>query len=251
MATKPATTKEIAPRTQQGGSSISAATLEKVLMKGDLSELTEAQRLEYYQTVCKSLKLSPYTRPFEYLTLNGRLTLYARRDATDQLRKIHGISVEIISKEFDGDLYIVHVRARMRGPYGDRTDEDFGAIPFKKAATEAAANTILKTITKAKRRVTLSIAGLGWLDESEIGGARGDKPATISETQRKQLIELARQVDADMPSFLDYLGDRWELDIVKAADIPLTHFQDALDQLERKRAALERTEAEAPRHDDA
>ena len=33
---------------------------------------------------------------------------------------------------------------------------------------EVRANAILKAVTKAKRRATLSICGLGWLDESEV-----------------------------------------------------------------------------------
>ena len=56
------------------------------LADGDLSALDSGQRLAYYESVCQSLGLNPLTRPLEYLELNGRLTLYAKRDATDQLR---------------------------------------------------------------------------------------------------------------------------------------------------------------------
>jgi type I restriction enzyme S subunit len=37
--------------------------------------LTEQQRMTYYTEVCRSLGLNPLTRPFEYITLNGKLTL--------------------------------------------------------------------------------------------------------------------------------------------------------------------------------
>ncbi len=142
-----------------------AATIENVLVRGDLKDLTEAQRTEYYLQVCKSLGLNPSTRPFDYLTLNGKLQLYARRDAADQLRKINGISIEVVSRVHDGDLFTVHVRAKDRD---GRTDEDFGVVAFRGGATEIAANSVMKAITKAKRRVTLSISGLGFLDETEI-----------------------------------------------------------------------------------
>ncbi len=142
-----------------------AATIENVLVRGDLKDLTEAQRTEYYLQVCKSLGLNPSTRPFDYLVLNGKLQLYARRDAADQLRKINGISIEVVSRVHDGDLFTVHVRARDRD---GRTDEDFGVVAFRGGATEIAANSVMKAITKAKRRVTLSISGLGFLDETEI-----------------------------------------------------------------------------------
>src|SRR5690606_4394457 len=103
---------------------------------------------------------------FEYITLNGKLTLYAKRDATDQLRKIHGVSVEITGREMYGDsIYVVTARAR---DSQGRTDEAIGAVSIAGLKGEALANAIMKAETKAKRRVTLSICGLGWLDETEV-----------------------------------------------------------------------------------
>ena len=81
--------------------------MEQVLVKGDLKNLTEAERARYYTRVCESVKLNPLTRPFEYITLNGKLTLYARKDATDQLRTIHKVSViETEQQEMEG-IYII------------------------------------------------------------------------------------------------------------------------------------------------
>jgi hypothetical protein len=57
-----------------------------VVIGGDLAELNAAQRAEYDTAVCRSLGLNPLTKPFEYLTLNGKLRLYALRDCADQLR---------------------------------------------------------------------------------------------------------------------------------------------------------------------
>ena len=37
--------------------------LEQVLIGGDLSALTEAQRLAYYRAVCQSLGLNPLSKP--------------------------------------------------------------------------------------------------------------------------------------------------------------------------------------------
>jgi hypothetical protein len=147
-------------------------------MYGDLSRLSEEERLSYYQAVCESLGLNPLTRPFEYLRLGGRLVLYATRAATDQLRQIHGVSIQILKQERVGDLYIVHVRARSRD---GREDEDLGVVSLAGLSQEDLVNAIMKAITKAKRRVTLSICGLGWLDESEIetipGAERVSAPA--------------------------------------------------------------------------
>jgi len=138
---------------------------ERAAMYGDLGRLSEEERLNYYRAVCESLGLNPLTRPFEYLRLGGRLVLYATRAATDQLRQIHGVSIQILKQERVGDLYIVHVRARARD---GREDEDLGVVSLAGLSKEDLVNAIMKAITKAKRRVTLSICGLGWLDESEI-----------------------------------------------------------------------------------
>lgn len=143
-----------------------ATTIEDVLIRGDLSKLNEQQRTEYYLRLCNSIGLNPMTQPFQYLTLNGKLVLYARRDCADQLRKINGISIEIVSQDRADGLLSIHVRAKDRD---GRTDEDLGVVAFgENLKGENAANTILKAVTKAKRRVTLSLSGLGFLDETEV-----------------------------------------------------------------------------------
>jgi hypothetical protein len=57
--------------------------IERAVMTGNLAELTVEQRAMHYQRVCESLGLNPLTKPFEFLTLNGKLRLYALRDCTD------------------------------------------------------------------------------------------------------------------------------------------------------------------------
>ncbi|HNH75315.1 MAG TPA: hypothetical protein PLF23_16130, partial [Candidatus Obscuribacter sp.] len=95
-------------------------------LKGEsLSDLNGEERQAYYMAVCKSLGLNPLTKPFEFLYLKGKLTLYARREATEQLRKINGISLQVISRELIGDVYIVTVRAVDKQ---GRFDESTGAV---------------------------------------------------------------------------------------------------------------------------
>jgi hypothetical protein len=97
--------------------------IERAVMVGDLADLSSAQRAEYYTAVCRSLGLNPLTKPFEFLTLNGKLRLYALRDCTDQLRRLHGISIYITNRERLGDIYIVTARAKDRT---GREDESTG-----------------------------------------------------------------------------------------------------------------------------
>jgi hypothetical protein len=139
--------------------------LEKVVVGGDLSRLSPAQRVQYYQAVCQSLGLNPLTRPFDYLHLNGRLMLYANRTCTDQLRTNRNISVKITARDVLDDVYIVTAWGRL--PDG-REDEATGAVSIAGLKGEMRANAMMKAETKAKRRLTLSLAGLGWMDETEV-----------------------------------------------------------------------------------
>ena len=139
--------------------------IESVLIQGDLSKLSPQERVEYYRAVCQSVGLNPLTRPFDYITLNGKLTLYAKKDATDQLRANDQISITKLEKETVNDIYLVTAYAS--GKNG-RSDASTGAVNIAGLKGDALANAIMKAETKAKRRVTLSICGMGLLDETEI-----------------------------------------------------------------------------------
>ena len=154
-----------------------AGAVESALIVGDLSKLSEGQRLEYYRQVCTSLGLNPLTRPLEYILLNNKLTLYARKDCTDQLRKSRGVSIDKPDITFQDDWIIVTVSAR---DATGRTDSDLGVVNRKDMRGDFG-NALMKAVTKAKRRVTLSICGLGILDETEVETIPDAKPLTVVE----------------------------------------------------------------------
>lgn len=167
------------------------SAVEAALVYGDTSKLTPELKNCYLKSVSDSLGLNWLTQPLGFIkTDDGREIPYVKKDATEQLRKIHKISLTIISRERVSDVYVVTARATT--PDG-RSDESTGAVWLKKYKTEwdnnarkskrvykdgnpviedlpgdALANALMKAETKAKRRVTLSICGLGWLDESEM-----------------------------------------------------------------------------------
>jgi len=149
--------------------------MEGLIIKGDLEGLTPDQRVVYYNRVCDSIGVNPLTQPFQYMKLQGKLILYATRSCADQLRKLHSIDIEVVSQDVSDDLMTVHVRAKDKT---GRVDEDLGAVPFPNTLRgEARSNQILKCVTKAKRRVTLSICGLGYLDETEVESIPGAEKA--------------------------------------------------------------------------
>ena len=147
-----------------------AETMEKVLLKGDLGSLTPSERLHYYVSVCTSVGLNAATQPFSYLTLNGKLVLYANKGASEQLRAIHNVSIAIKTRELVEGCYVVTATATLSD---GRTDESIGAVSLEGLKGEARANALMKCETKSKRRVTLSICGLSLLDESEIEAIPG------------------------------------------------------------------------------
>ncbi|MDO8673666.1 MAG: hypothetical protein Q7O66_19830, partial [Dehalococcoidia bacterium] len=176
-------TKALATRPQQG-----ADLLEQVLLTGDLSKLTSAERLSYYMQVCQSVGLNHLTKPFDYLTLNGKLTLYARKDTTDQLRSLHAISVTKLDKEVAEGVYIVTAHVADKN---GRTDLATGAVAIENLRGDARANAVMKAETKAKRRATLSICGLGWLDESEIESIAGAVRVTLPDSTPARQVDTA------------------------------------------------------------
>src|SRR5438552_5186108 len=127
--------------------------LEKVLVGGDLSRLTPAQRLTYLRRFCEDRGLDWISQPIQLLTLNGRLVAYITRGGVDQLCARHNVSLEIVGREVHDDILTVRVRART--PDG-RVNDDVGAVPISGLRGVDRANAELKAITKGRRR-----AGLG------------------------------------------------------------------------------------------
>jgi len=161
------------------------AAIEAVLVTGNLSSLTSSQRLEFYNKTCESLRLNPLTKPFEYMTLNGKLTMYAKKDATDQLRKIHGVSITKLERSTENGIHMVIA-------YASDASGRIGAVNITGLKGDALANAFMKAETKAKRRVTLSITGLGILDETELETIRNVSPAapmTITEAVNQDMKE--------------------------------------------------------------
>jgi hypothetical protein len=174
------------------------AVIEQVVLQGDLSKLNPEQRVMYYNNVCKSLGLNPFTRPFDYIQLNGKLTLYAKKDATEQLRKLNGISIEKLETKLVDDLYIVTATAKTKD---GRMDSATGAVTIGHLKGDAKANALMKAETKAKRRVTLSISGMGWCDETEIETIPSAKHVNIDVSTGEFKNESIQEIEMNVNPF--------------------------------------------------
>ena len=177
-----------------------AEELQKFLFYGDLSSLSKSQQNEYVFKLSKSMGLNPWTRPFDMIVLNGKLTVYTNKGAAAQLRDLKHINLK---KVYAGALrmgegmpcnpaiYEVEIEASIpdeKAEGGFRRSCNVGTVPIENLVGEALSNAVLKCWTKAERRATLAIAGIAFPDETEVGSI----PTGPSEPQRR----LPRQLSA-------------------------------------------------------
>lgn len=208
---KPKKTKETSLIPQGKADKNLWALMEKVVIGGDLKDLTSEERVLYYHNTCESLGLNPLTKPFEYIVLDNKLILYARATAADQLRKINNISITKVELSRDDDL--ITARAYGEQPSG-RKDTASAVIPmerwdkYKNAMVRLTgvdlANAIMKCETKCKRRLTLSMAGLNMVEESDLDTLKGLEYAHLNAIGDIVSIEPVSQPGETEDSFVKY-----------------------------------------------
>jgi hypothetical protein len=189
-------------------------------MAGDLSKLTPADRTQYYLALCQSIGLNWLSRPFIVMkTQDGSMQWYATVGCAEQLRKRDRVSMRIVSREHTADgMYIVTVEAstpdgrveqaqgivalaepRMvwkKNAQGDsiKVEEKTSSgepilVPLTGKARE---NAFLRCESKAKRRATLAICGLGLhVAEAESGQEVRFDPQTGALEEPSQEAEPA------------------------------------------------------------
>jgi hypothetical protein len=173
--------------------SVDSNTMEALITKGDLSGLNTKQKTQYYVAFCQRLGLDPATQPFKVLKLQGKEVLYADRGCAQQLNNSRGISHQILSREVVNGCYVVTARAMREG----RSTDSIGAVPVENLKGESLCNAFMKAETKAKRRSTLDLVGLGVLDESEVGSIPNAAQVDAKEWQNAPMPEM-KQADAQV-----------------------------------------------------
>ena len=172
-ASKKNTTTDDGRATFITDASTGTRVIESIVLRGDLSGLGPTESAKFYTQMCEGLGLNPHAQPFAFLRLNGKEILYATRGATDQLAAIHKLNREIIDGPKVIDLAgtkLVYAVCRATHPNG-RVETATATVPLVDPV-----NVLMKCETKAKRRATLSICGLGLLDETEVETIPGAVP---------------------------------------------------------------------------
>ena len=156
--------------------------ISSIVINGDISKLSPQQKVEYYRQFCERLGLDPLSQPFKLLRLNGKEVLYCDRTGAQQLNKLHKVSYEIKARETVNGCYVVTAQAST--PDGRKT-ESIGAVTIDNLRGDALCNAMMKAETKAKRRATLDLLGLGILDEIETD--------TIPNAQKVEIPAISAQ----------------------------------------------------------
>ena len=180
--------------------------VEHALMKNDYGRLSADDKVALYKRVCESLGLNPYTQPFGfYKQRDGSEKMYAQRNCADQLRSIHGVSLVEMREEFKDDIFSVIVTMQAKD---GRRDIDRGDVFVAGLKGIDLANARMRAMTKAKRRCTLSLCGLGWLDESEV-----------QDTPQIKTNVVPVKSEPTAPNLRDHLRDAFARK-VKASGLP-------------------------------
>lgn len=179
---------------------IAPEIVSSIILRGDLSGLSEAQLTEYMVYRSRASGLDPACQPFIVLPgQDGKKQLYATKEAAAQLNQNRELSPEVSKEEWLLDNTVYKVTYKVKE--GVRTTEDCGAVAlvvyqkgtqnrpgeYVKMSPAGVADAIMKAHTKAKRRAILSHCGIGTNDKEDAplvvvdqGDGEEIKPATAT-----------------------------------------------------------------------
>lgn len=170
------------PHASLGVANVQFQDLEAALA-GDLSRMPSEGRVRFYTKLCEFTGLNPLAKPFDWLTFQGKLTLYPNKGCAEQLRVLNRVTFDDIERKVEHGLLITTVKCTDKA---GRRDFATAAVPFdERMAPDDRARAVMKCETKAKRRATLSLCGLTMFVREN--GEDGDE---VEQVTRQRLHEL-------------------------------------------------------------
>lgn len=191
---------------------------------GDLSKLNLEQRSEYVLALCEAHDLDPLGRPFSFMgTDDNGVILYATKNCSDQLRRKHSIQVTIKDRGqvAEGVYGVIAVATIQEEDADPLSDESIGTVSVAGLTGVALANAYMAAETKAKRRATLSLVGIGMIDETEARELTPRKApeATATKTDAEDLADRDAKILAAEKEKAIRLGiDPAQMDPYKAPE---------------------------------
>ena len=154
----------------------------------DTRALDKNQRRAVLVELARKLGLNPLSNAVMFLLTNGRETLYVTKQGTDQIAAAARLQRETIKGP---EVVTIEGRklvfCQVRATHPDGRSE----VSTATLALMDPVNDLMKCETKAKRRATLSVCGLGLLAEDEIETIPGAQRVPMSTTETAQATETA------------------------------------------------------------
>jgi hypothetical protein len=198
-------------------SQLSGEIVSSIILNNDLSKLSKEQQVQYVAYRCKSAGLDVAGSPFNLIpNKEGKLFLYANKEAAAQLNQLRGLSPVVYKEELLMNDTVYKVTYRVTE--GGRATEDCGAVglvkvkkvpgkedEIRKLSPDEMADAIMKAHTKAKRRAILTHCGIGTNDSDEplivIDSSQKEEiknaDATVKDTQQEPVKEETPKKKSD------------------------------------------------------
>ena len=227
MTIEPKTKVNTKPITMKTNQNI----ITSIIINGDISRLSPQQKVTYYKEFCERLGLDPMMQPFKILRLNGKQILYCDRSGAQQLNKLYKVSHEIKAREVIAGCYVVTAQAST--PDG-RATESIGAVSIANMKGDNLCNAMMKAETKAKRRSTLDLLGLGMLDESEIPPGPHKGSIELTDINLDDLYSPDETTGIPTSLFLSIKGLKREVDDCENEDQLIALYNDNKQRIDKE-----------------
>lgn len=181
---------------------------------GKCDKLSDDQKAEYGNWLSIKMGVSPDLRPIDFIPTKNGIKPYLNKSAAELIRDARSISITDLTISEQNGMYLVICNVRdTKG----RIDSDIGAWPKGNELH----NSLMKAVTKAKRRATLSICRLGGLIE-EAHPTEYNNSAAQEQCRSAVLLEDESKVKK---TFRDVVLSKVERD-----DLPKEIFASLLEQ---------------------
>ncbi|MFL5688686.1 MAG: hypothetical protein ACJ77I_06825 [Chloroflexota bacterium] len=156
------------------------AALAHVLGTGDLYQLSNAQRVGHYLSLCQDVGLVPRTRPYQWIEFKETadsppvLTLYLKPTGAAQILRNNHVSVSYPTREIVGELFKVEAHGICPdGREGWATKYVPLTNKYGRLGSRQLANAYMAAETGALRRLALAMFGAaGGPDQGDVVGWR-------------------------------------------------------------------------------
>lgn len=164
----------------QATNSLPAAVIQAQLYR-DWKGTTEEQRVKACLELCHILGIPTPMNPFQFITMNNKLVLYAPNEAAQLIAESRRASVEVLNKYVDKERNIFVVEVQVSTP--ERRVQNFAAISLAGLTGQKLADAMMKCCTKAQRRTIFGAFGLSVSDEDDVQAVKDTVATTLIKPQ--------------------------------------------------------------------